>query len=428
MDKEAVPRSADQNGLPPQSPPSGGARKVRAVPANIGLLVVWMLGLMAVGFSTLSIYTPSMPAIAAYFDASSAQVQMTISVYMFAFAIAQLVYGPLADRRGRRPALFLGLMVFIAGSAICFLASSIEVLTVGRAVQAFGACSGPVVSRAVLRDSFSRDRAAQIMAYVGMAIVVAPAFAPVLGGYLQVAFGWQSIFVFLSALGALMLFVTWTGLEETNSTPASAIRSRLRDMFAAYPAMLRSRRFIAFTLQNGFGAGAIFTYMAGAPFVLIEMLGVRPDLYGWFVLFPSLFNFLGSFVASRFTVRLGGDRMVVLGSIVICAGGLSMLGLALAGITGVVAIVGPAALILFGLANTWPSSSQGAINAFPERAGTASSLNGFLMMSTAAAATLVAGMLRDGTQLPMTYVVAGCSVAAFLSLALVPRGDARNAT
>lgn len=199
-------------------------------------------------------------------------------------------------------------------------------------------------------------------------------------------------------------------------------------MLTAYPVILRSRQFLAFTLQTGFGAGAIFTYIAGAPFVLIEMLGVPPDRYGWFVLIPSMFNFLGSLVASRLTVRFGGDRMVIFGSIFICAGGLSMLGLALAGVLGIAAIIAPAALILFGLANTWPSSSQGAINAFPERAGTASSLNGFLMMAMAAVATLIASALRDGTQLPMTYVVAGCCVASLLSLLLLPRGGRRDHT
>ncbi len=412
-----------QNGdTSPPSRVSGTSVKSRVLPNNIPLLVIWMLGLMTVGFSTISIYTPSMPAIAEYFDATSAQVQITISVYMLAFAVAQLVYGPLADARGRRAALFLGLSIYIIGSAICFSATSIEMLTIGRAVQAFGACSGPVVSRAVLRDSFSRDRSAQIMAYVGMAVVVAPAFAPVLGGYLQVAFGWQSIFIFLTFLGALMLFVTWTGLEETNPDQGKVRRGVFREMMTSYPEMLRSRYFLAFTLQTGFGAGAIFTYIAGAPFVLIEMLGVRPDLYGWIVVFPSLFNFFGSYVASRLTVRLGGDRMVIFGTVIICIGGLTMLGLALAGVTSVVAIIGPAAIILFGLANTWPSSSQGAINAFPERAGTASSLNGFLMMSIAAGMTLLAGALRDGTQLPMTWVVAGCCVGALLSLLLLPRG------
>ena len=426
MDEEAEPRAADSIGAPPQTSPSEGVRRPRPLPARVGLLVAWMLGLMAIGFSTISIYTPSMPAIAAYFDATSAQVQLTLSVYMFAFAIAQLVYGPIADRRGRRSALFLGLSVFIAGSIISFMATSIEMLTVGRAVQAFGACSGPVVSRAILRDSFTRDRSAQIMAYVGMAIVVAPAFAPVLGGYLQVVFGWQAIFVFLAALGAFMLVVTWGSLEETNPAEGPAPRSPIQDMLNSYPAMLRSRRFMAFTLQTGFGAGAIFTYIAGAPFALIEMLGVRPDVYGWFVFIPSIFNFFGSFLASRVTVRVGGDRMVIFGSFFICAGGLLMLGLALAGVLSVVAIIGPAALILFGLAQTWPSASQGAINAFPERAGTASSLNGFMMMMMAAGATVLTGVLRDGTQLPMTYVVAGCGVASLLSVLLLPRGRGRE--
>jgi len=382
------------------------------LPGNTGFLIAWLVGVLAVGYTTISIYVPSMPAIARYFGTTPSAVQLTLVVYMAAFAVAQLFYGPLSDRIGRVPALLIGFAVYTLASVWAALASSIEMLIAARGVQAFGACAGPVISRAVLRDTFRRDRAAQLMTYVGMAMIVAPAFAPVLGGYLQASFGWQSIFLFLTLLGIGMALWTLFGLEETHRQHQVIRGNLVLDILRSFSLVLRSRVFVLLTLQVGFGASALFTYIAGVPFILIEGLGYPPERAGWLMVIPIGFNFLGSLVASRLTPRLGGDRMVLFGTAFVVLGSGVMLVLALLDIRAAWAVLAPAACSHFGLANSFPNASQGAVAPFARRAGTASGLNGFLQMVIASGAVFVAGQVQDGTALPMAAVMMTGALAA----------------
>jgi DHA1 family bicyclomycin/chloramphenicol resistance-like MFS transporter len=387
--------------------------KPRVVP-----LVALMAGLVAVAFVSIGIYTPSMPAIEMYFAASSAEVQLTFSAYIIAFAVGQLLYGPVSDRFGRKPALYLGLVIYILGSVVCLAAPNIETLILGRGVQAFGGCAGPVVIRAILRDLFSRDEGARLFSFIGLAMGLAPAFAPVIGGLLQVTFGWQSIFVLLTVAGGVMLVLVILFLQESNRSP---VRSAplLAGFVSDYPRIIRSIPFIGYTLNIGAAMAALFVYIAGAPFVLINMLGVPPDRFGWFVVIPTVFNLLGAAVASQLTLRLGGDRMVYLGTGFVTAGGAILLFSAYVFEPSVAAIVGPMCFASFGLSLLFPSSAQGAVSLFPDRAGAASSLNGFLQMLIVAAATIVVGLMGTGTQFPMVYGVAASAVLCALSLVLI---------
>jgi len=401
----------------------------KPLPHRIPLLVAWLVGVLAVGYTTISIYVPSMPAIAGYFNASPSTVQLTLVVYMWAFAFAQLFYGPLSDRIGRVPAMMMGFGIYILASIWAALATSVDMLILARGVQAFGACAGPVISRAVLRDAFERERGAQLMTYVGMAMIVAPTFAPLIGGYLQATFGWQSIFVFLTLLGVVMAAWTWFGLAETNVHRQVMRGSPMLDMLRAFPAVMRSRAFVLLTLQTGFGASALFTYTAGVPFFLIQTLGYEPDTAGMLMVIPIVFNFIGSAVAGRLTPRLGTDRMVLFGTVVLLIGTALLLVLALLRVTEAWAVLMPAALAYFGLANSFPNASQGAISPFARRAGTASGVNGFMTMVMAATAVFVAGQMQDGSALPMAAVMAFCSVAALASIVthmLLPPSRFRN--
>jgi DHA1 family bicyclomycin/chloramphenicol resistance-like MFS transporter len=387
--------------------------KPRVVP-----LVALMAGLVAVAFVSIGIYTPSMPAIETYFDVSPAEVQITFSAYIIAFAAGQLLYGPVSDRYGRKPALYLGLVIYTLGSALCLVAPNIETLILGRGVQAFGGCAGPVVIRAILRDLFSRDEGARLFSFIGLAMGLAPAFAPVIGGLLQVTFGWQSIFVLLTVAGGVMFVLVVLFLPESNRNP---IRSAplLAGFVSDYPRIMRSIPFIGYTINIGAGMSALFVYIAGAPFVLITMLGVPPDRFGWIVIIPTLFNLLGAAVASQLTLRLGGDRMIYLGTGFIAVAGTVLLSAAFLFQPSVAAIVGPICFGSFGLSLLFPSSAQGAVSLFPERAGAASSLNGFLQMLIVAAATIAVGLMGDGSQFPLVYGVAASALLCVLSLFLI---------
>lgn len=388
----------------------------------IGLIVCWM----TVAFSTIGIYTPAMPAIARDLGVSQAEVQATLGVYLAAFAIGQLLYGTYSDRYGRRPALFVGLAIYVAGSVLCVVAPSIDMLIIGRGVQALGGCAGPVLSRAILRDLYDRDQGAKLMAYVSVVMGVAPAFAPVLGGYLEVAFGWRSIFVVLTGVGALVLALSIWLLQETNQSPPSVKRGGVLSLALEYPRILRSRAFVGYTLLTGFTMGAIMAYVAGAPFVLIELLEIPPEIYGWYAMIPTFANIAGSFLAGRLTTRLGGERMILAGTAAILLGGLSVLGFALAGVVSVASVMGPMCLIHLGTGLMFPSAMQGAVSLFPQRAGTASSLNGFLQMLISAVGASLVGRMPGDQAMPMAITMAACAVLTALSLLLVRRGGRRR--
>ncbi len=385
---------------------------------RVPLLIFLMVCLMTVAYSTIGIYTPAMPAIAAHFGATPGEVQLTFSAYLIAFSFGQLIYGPLSDRNGRRSAIFIGLAIYVAGSALSALAPSIEMLIVARAIQALGGCAGPVLARAIMRDLFDRDQGARLMSFVTMVMGAAPAFAPVFGGYLQVAFGWESIFWALSAMGAIV-FVLFLALMGETHPPARRTTGGLLTMVSAYPHLIQSRAFIAYTLNAGFAMGTVFVYSAGTPFVFIELLGVRPDLYGWYTLIPTFFNLIGAWFATRYTVRLGGLRMMWLGSGLVLIGSVAMTLIGLAGHLSIAAIIAPMSVVLIGLAMLFPSAAQGAVSVAPRQAGAASSLNGFLVMAIASLAVVFVGVLPSATQMPMVTVIGGLGIASLLSILLL---------
>jgi DHA1 family bicyclomycin/chloramphenicol resistance-like MFS transporter len=383
---------------------------------RLPLLIFLMVCLMTVAYSTIGIYTPAMPAIAAHFGATVGQVQLTFSTYLIAFSFGQLIYGPLSDRHGRRPAIFVGLAIYVVGSAMSALAVSIEMLIVARAVQALGGCAGPVLARAIMRDLFDRDEGARLMAFVAMVMGVAPAFAPVFGGYLQVAFGWESIFWVLTIIGAVVLVLFVLLLKETHPGRDRADSGGILTMLMVYPRLMRSALFMGYTLNAGFAMATIFVYVATAPFILIELLHIPPDIYGWYSLIPTAFNLAGAFVASRYTVRLGGSRMMLYGSNLVFVGAMVMVAFGLGGYLTVFTVVGPMSIVAFGLAMVFPSAAQGAVSVAPRQAGAASSLNGFLTMLIASGAVVVVGTLPAGTQMPMASVVGTMGVLTMVSL------------
>lgn len=393
-----------------------------------GLAVTALLtALVAFGALSTDLYLPSLPSILVAFDSNSAEVQLTLSVFLCGFAVSQIVYGPLSDRFGRRPVLISGLAIYLGGSLACAVAPGIWWLVAARFVQAVGACAGVVLGRAVVRDIYGRERAAKALSYLGMAMALAPALGPILGGYLEVWFGWRVNFLVLVAFGASCLLGTILLLSETNRwrDPAATNVGR---MARNYLTLAGDRIYLGYVLVNAFAFSGIFSFISGSSFVFIEVLGLSPDRYGLCFAVIVVGYMVGTFASARLTLGLGLDRLILAGALISVLGGGVGFGLAVAGTPSVIAIVAPVFLFMVGVGLILPNAMAGAIGPYPQMAGAASALMGFVQMALAAAVGIAVGHLHDGTARPMTAAIAGLALSAlFAYLTLLHRRDRRVA-
>ena len=335
--------------------------------------------------------------------------------------MAQLAYGPLSDRYGRRPMLLTGLAVFVCASIAAMLAPSIETLVAARFLQGVGACSATVMGRAIVRDLFDPARGARALAQVFFLLGLAPMFGPLAGGYLTVWFGWRAPFGVLLAAGVVLWVASWRLLAETN---------RHLDPTATDFAILaaNARRIVTHATFVGYAACFTFTYcglfafLSASSFVLIEVLGVPPERYGLWFMLAVAGNMTGAYVCSRLTHRLSLARLLGVGATATAAGGVAMLALALGGVAHPLAIVVPIALYLFGHAFTSPVCMAAAVGPFPKMAGLASALLGFIQLATGAVSGQVLMRLHDGTTLPLAAGVAVFACGVLAAYLLLVRG------
>lgn len=375
-----------------------------------GLLTI----LVALGQIATGTYLPSLPSLVADLQATPAEVNLTLTVFLAAFAVSQLIYGPLSDRFGRRRVLLGGLCIYLAASVACTFAPDIESLIAGRFAQAVGACSGPVIGRAIVRDVYGRERAAKVLSYLGVAFAVSPAVMPIIGGYLQVWFGWRAVFLFLSAVAGSVLFTVAFILEETNRNPDRRALD-IAGIGRNYRMLLGSAEYLGYAFSVAFVFAGLMAYIATSPFLFIDTFGLSPDQYGLLAMFNVTGFLAGNLTSGRFTVQVGVERMVLLGVSLSLAGGLAMVATALLGGTGVFAVIFPMILFLAGMGLVFPNAMAGALGPFPKAAGAASALLGFFQMTAAAVSSAAAGLIVHTTQLPMALSITAVSAAAFLA-------------
>lgn len=391
------------------------------------IVSVLLTAMVALGPISTDLYLPSLPAIGADFGVANAEVQLTLSVFLAGFAVSQLAYGPLSDRFGRRPVILGGLALYLLATLVCAFATDIEVLILARFFQAVGACVGPVLGRAVVRDIYGRERAARMLSYMGMAMALAPAFGPILGGFLEVWFGWRANFAVLGLFAVVTLAGALATLPETNQWK-SQDATRPGRILGNYRSLLRHRSYLGYTIIVACTYSGIFSFISGSSFVLIGLLGLSPDVYGFCFAAIVVGYMIGTFISGRYTVAIGLERMVQLGTAVQVAGGLAGVALHLGGIVSVATIVGPVVVFMAGTGLAMPNAQAGAIGPFPRMAGSASALLGFFQMGLAALVGIAVGHGSGESAFAMMAAIALVALGGALSYWLVVRPAPQPAT
>ncbi len=384
-------------------------------PPPIAILVA----VTATGPLALNILMPSLPSLPAVFGTDYATVQLTLSLYLISLAGAQLIYGPLSDRYGRRPVLLAGLGVFLLGTLAGALADSISMVIAARVLQAMGGCAGMVLGRAIVRDLYDRDRAASVIAYVTMAMVVAPMLAPLFGGFLDDWLGWRATFWFVALYGSVVVVLCFMLLGETH-------RIRLpfpgpAGMLSSYFRLLRSPLFLGYALGISFASASFFAFLGGAPYVMIEIMGRPPSEYGLYFMMGGAGYMSGNFISGRVSTRFGVERMFTAGTVITLCGALMMLVGALAGVLTPLALFGPMMISAIGNGLSLPNGFAGAVSVDPRITGAASGLAGFLQMGLGASASFLVGYMLTDSQLPLALVMTASSALAVVAAVMIRR-------
>lgn len=362
---------------------------------------------------TMHIYLPSLPGLALDLQASDAQVQLTLSVYLFAVAVTQLIIGPLSDSYGRRPVLIVGLVLFLAATLFCRFATSIEALIIARGVQAIGGCAGMVIGRAIVRDVATRDEAASLLGYVTMGMAIAQMLGPTIGGLLDGFYGWRASFDLLLVIGLALLVLVYLTLRETNRTAENSFSAR--SLTRSYAALMLEPRFWAFAMTGAMASGVFFAFLGGGPIIAQRQMHLAPVEYGLYFTLIAAGYAVGNYVSGRFAVRVGPASMILYGNLLSMVAILAMAGLLFAGWLHPLVLFGP--MLVTSLANglTMPNAISGALSVRPDLAGTASGLSGSIQVAVGAMATVIVGWFIHLGIWSLVWIMLACTILALAS-------------
>lgn len=388
-------------------------------------ITILILGLLsAIGPFSIDMYLPGFPAIAKDLHTSVDMVAYTLASFFVGVCIGQLISGPLLDRFGRKRPLYFGMGLYILASAGCAFSESVEMLIAFRLLQALGGCVTMVAPRAIIRDVFPVHENAKIFSLMILILGVSPIIAPTLGSYLIAGFGWYSVFLVLGAISLLVLLAVIFLLPESKQ-PDPSFSLKAGAILASFKIVLKERQFYIYTLSGAIASAGLFAYLAGSPFVLLEFYGVTETQYGMiFALIASgligcsqLNNVLLKKYTSIEIVKFTLILQTVFGLLLFAGTAFNLIGL-----HGTVALI---FLFLSCQGFNFPNSSALSMEPFSKEAGSASALMGAIQMGFGALAAAAVGVMNARTAMPMTGVMALCSLWALAILLLAGRKNAK---
>ncbi len=366
------------------------------------------------------LYLASLPGLAQTFAVPAATVQLTLSMFVVGFGLAQLVVGPLSDKYGRRYVVLAGVAVYALASMVCAASPGIYGLIAARFAQALGCCTAVVIGRAIVRDVYPPEQSVKVIAKASSWLALAPLTGPILGSYLQVWYGWRAAFVVLSALACLLWVFIWFKLYETNQQPdpkATAWSGLIRN----YKIVLGNPSFWAYAIPGALSYGSIFAFISGSSLVLIKILNLPTSWFGYCFAFGVSGYLTGTIVCRHLHKQIGDERAFMLGTRVSLSAGLLFLAMVVAGIAHW-AMIPPVMFLTMGAHGiNFPITQSNAVAPFPQQAGTAAGLLGAFYSAFAFLVGTAVGLSYNGTLYPLATIAATLGSGIFISSRVLRR-------
>ena len=342
---------------------------------------------------SMSVFLPSLPSMTEFFETDYALMQLSVTLYLACTAIVQLIAGPLSDYFGRRKVVLTALIILIIATIGCYLSKSIEAFLFFRIIQA-SIATLMAISRAIVRDMASPEKAASMLGYVTMGMSVAPMIAPSIGGFFETYYNWQATFIFVMIFSFGLVVLCWLDLGETNSSKNKSLREQIKE----YPILFTSRRFWGYAFAAAFSTGTFFAFLGGAPFVGSKVFNLSPATMGLLFGLPAMGFFGGNFLTGKFSMKIGIDRMILLGTIAQIFGmGMSLI-ISILGFGTAFTFFGFCIFIGIGNGLTLANSTAGMLSIRPSVAGTASGIGGAIQIGGGSALATLAGFLLSNSE------------------------------
>ena len=375
-----------------------------------------LVGLVAYAAVATDLYLPALPAIVDEFNVSEAQGQLTLSLFMLGMAVGQLFFGPLSDFYGRLPVVTVGTIFFIATSVACAAAPSMEFMWVTRFIQGLAASSGPVIARAIVSDRYHGPRAAQVMSMLGAAMAVIPLIAPTIGSWILVVFDWRATYLALAVFAIAVLM----GLRQFQES-APAIGQGGVDIgriFRLFSRCLSTMRFIGYQICGTATYSAILAYLSTVAFFMRDVFELPSQYFGYAFAISVAGFMVGALLCSRLVMRLGTNPTMTIGVVLTLLAAIVQWWAAPGGSANISLLAVSSWGLFFGIGLTSANAAMGAISLFPQSAGAASAVFGFIHATVAAIAGFIAGQLYDGTLVPTATIMLICAAIGLLGVPL----------
>lgn len=377
---------------------------------------IFTLGVLsAMGAFSIDMYLPGFPDIAKDLDTTIAHITLSITSFFIGISIGQLVYGPLLDKYGRKKPLYVGLVVYLITSVACAYAPSANALIGIRFLQALGSCAGMVASRALVRDIFPVNENAKIFSLLMLVLAISPIIAPTLGGYVTAAFGWQSIFFILASISAVTIVLVYFTLPNGRE-PNSALSLLPRQVTNDFLEVAKVPQFYTYAFAGAIASSGLYAYVAGSPFVFMEIYKVSEKHYGWIFAIIAMGLISASQVNTLLLSKYSSEQIIRVTLFFQCLAGISLVVGTYFHLLGLYSTIFLIWIFLSTQGFAFPNSSALSLAPFSGNAGTASALMGAIQLGIGAISTALVSMFNNGTAMPMSTVMCACAIISFTVL------------